>query len=115
MPQMQTGQPDYWAVALIAALLTNAILTLIAGTRLWSHIFWRPGHEGVFSEHPNISLTGLTRRQVLLGLSPVVALAGLIAVAGVWPGPMLQASLDAANGLIDPQAYVDAVGLEARP
>ncbi|MHB1111023.1 MAG: proton-conducting transporter transmembrane domain-containing protein, partial [Devosia sp.] len=41
-----TGTPDYWSLGLALCLLLNALLTLIAGTRLWAHIFWRAGHEG---------------------------------------------------------------------
>jgi multicomponent Na+:H+ antiporter subunit D len=32
-----------WALALWLAVLVNALLSLVAGARLWSHIFWRAG------------------------------------------------------------------------
>ena len=52
MGVMAGGDIDYRAAALSFALLLNALLTLIAGTRLWAHIFWRAGPEGALSKPP---------------------------------------------------------------
>ncbi len=53
------GGADGWALALWLAVLVNALLTLIAGTRLWSHIFWRAGQEGPTAEAANAGLRPL--------------------------------------------------------
>jgi multicomponent Na+:H+ antiporter subunit D len=109
------GTLDWWAIAVIVALLLNAFLTLIAGTRLWAHIFWRQGHEGERSEEPNASLRRLGRAETWLGLVPAAALVALIVAAGLWPDLLLRSGTEAAQGLLDPQRYIAAVGLEQAP
>jgi len=109
------GTLDWWAIAVIVALLLNAFLTLIAGTRLWAHIFWRHGHEGERSEEPNASLRPLGRAETWLGLVPAAALVALIVAAGLWPDLLLRSGTEAAQGLLDPQRYIAAVGLEQAP
>ncbi|HEV7718066.1 MAG TPA: proton-conducting transporter membrane subunit [Arsenicitalea sp.] len=109
------GIVDYGALALVVALLLNAILTLIAGTRLWAHIFWRAGREGVFSEQPNDRLRPLTPRENGYGMVAASVLVAIIVVAGLWPNILFEAAHVAASDLINPQRYVAAVGLGGAP
>jgi multicomponent Na+:H+ antiporter subunit D len=81
----------------IFALLGNALLTLIAGSRLWSHIFWRGG--GAAAKVP-VAMSAAT-----------VLLAGTIVMLGLWPGLAIKAAMVAAEGLLDPSRYILAVGL----
>jgi multicomponent Na+:H+ antiporter subunit D len=79
------------------ALLLNALLTLIAGTRLWSHIFWRG-----------------TAEKAKLPFAPVAAtwvLTAVIVVLGLAPSPLIDAAQVAAKDLLDPIRYIAAVGL----
>lgn len=105
-----TGWTSGWELALWLSVLANALLTLIAGSRLWAHIFWRGGHEGA-SEAPNPDLRPLRRREVWLGLAPATALTVVVVVLGLWPEPLLGFGREAAAGLLDPANYVAATGL----
>ncbi|AKR54707.1 Na(+) H(+) antiporter subunit D [Devosia sp. H5989] len=109
------GQIDWWAVAILAALLVNAFLTLIAGTRIWAHVFWRQGHEGERSEEPNADLRAPGRIETWLGLVPAGLLVAAIVAMGLWPDLLVHSGTEAARGLLDPQSYIAAVGLEPTP
>ena len=87
---------------MVAGLLANAVLTLIAGTRLWAHIFWRsaptrPPVVAVSSTQISLFATGL--------------LVAAILAAGLWPNALFEAVRIAAADMIDPARYVAAVGL----
>lgn len=103
---------NFW---LTAAILLNAFLTVIAGSRLWSHIFWRNGREGDQSEAPNPDLKPLMRRDRWWGLVPAATLALGIVLLGLWPTPLFIAGRIAAIGVIDPTAYVEAVAPVGAP
>lgn len=103
---------DGWALALWLAVLANALLTLIAGSRLWAHIFWRPGHEGAASEAPNPDLKPLTPQVSRLGLGSASVLTLVVLLLGLWPEPLLGFGKEAAAGLLRPLNYVAATGLE---
>jgi multicomponent Na+:H+ antiporter subunit D len=100
---------------LTMALVINALLTLIAGTRLWSHIFWRVGREGAMSELPNDRLRRLTPAEIGLGYVPAALLAALTVLLGLWPEILLLAGRIIGDSLIDPAAYIASVGLAVRP
>jgi multicomponent Na+:H+ antiporter subunit D len=79
------------------AVLLNALLTLIAGTRLWSHIFWR-GTAG------RATLPGApTASSFLLTL--------VIAVLGLAPSLLIWAAQVAATDVLNPERYIASVGL----
>jgi multicomponent Na+:H+ antiporter subunit D len=99
-----------WDLALWIAVLVNALLTLIAGARIWAHVFWRAGHEGA-SEAPNPDLKPLTRSEATLGLGATGALTIVVLLLGLWPEPLLGFGTEAAKGLLDPADYVAATGL----
>ena len=82
---------------LLFSVLLNALLTLIAGARLWSHIFWRPGPAAA--------------KLPPQAVGAVVLLTGTIVLFGLFPNLLLTAGIAAARGLMDPYAYVTAVGL----
>ena len=81
----------------VFAILLNALLTLIAGARLWARIFWREGE--VQGRVPPASLGAAT------------LLTGTIVILGLWPGPYLRAADIAATDLASGARYVSAVGL----
>lgn len=102
---------DSWGLALWVAVLANALLTLIAVSRLWAHIFWRAGHEGAATEAPNPDLKPLSRQVRWLGLGSASVLTLLVLVLGLWPEPLLGFGKQAAAGLLHPANYVVATGL----
>jgi multicomponent Na+:H+ antiporter subunit D len=92
-----------WLVA--AALVLNAVLTLIAGSRLWAHMFWRsapaaPVVAASTSDAGNWLRVGATG-----------ALVALVVAAGLWPNGMFEAARLGAPDLLDPARYVAAIGL----
>ena len=99
-----------WIV--VAAILLNAILTIIAASRLWAHVFWRSGHEGEGSERPNPDIRPLDRTESRLGLGALAVLMVLIVVVGLFPDALIAAGQIAAADLLDPQHYVEAVFAE---
>jgi multicomponent Na+:H+ antiporter subunit D len=106
--QGSIAESNWW---IAGALLANAFLTLIAGSRLWSHVFWRNGQGGAEEDVANPGLRPLTARQVRLAVAPTVILASAILVAGCYPQPLLDAAHAAAIDLLDPARYIEAVGL----
>ncbi len=102
---------DWWALALWIAVLANALLTLVAGSRLWAHIFWRAGQEGAATEAPNPDLKPLDRRSVWLGVAPAGLLTFVVLVLGLWPEPLLAFGKAAAAALMQPADYIAATGL----
>ena len=109
------GQLDWWGLALAASLLLNAFLTVVAGTRLWAHMFWREGHEGEQSEVPNPALRLLTRRENWLGLAPTAFLTAVVVLVALAPNPLLDAGRAAAMDLLQPQGYIEATRLGGAP
>ncbi len=105
------GGMDWLSLVIVGALLLNAVLTLIAGTRLWAHIFWREGQEGQLSEHRSAPLKVLSARERWFGFGAVGVLVALIVLAGLWPNALFQAALSGAGDIIDPAGYSAAVGL----
>jgi multicomponent Na+:H+ antiporter subunit D len=106
-----SGQLEWMPLVLALALLLNALLTLFAGIRLWSHIFWRAGHEGPASEMPNPTLRRLGARDAWLGLGATAVLTAIVFLAGVLPGTILELARSAAVDLLDPAPYIAATGL----
>ncbi len=102
---------DWVALALAGALLVNALLTLIAGTRLWGHVFWRAGPEGPESEVPNTRLRTLDRRERGFGLGAVAIVTFAVLLLGFLPDPLLGLSRAAALDLLGPAGYIEATGL----
>ncbi|MBN9317353.1 MAG: Na+/H+ antiporter subunit D [Devosia sp.] len=101
-----------WALAAWIAVLANALLTLIAGSRLWAHIFWRPGHEDATTEAPNADLKRLDRAGLWLGLGSTGVLTAAVLLLGLWPEPLLGFGKAAAAALLHPADYIAATGLE---
>lgn len=102
---------DWLSLAVVLALLVNAVLTLIAGTRLWAHIFWREGHEGALSEHRREPLQALSMRERWFSLGAVTGLVLAIFVGGLWPEWLFRAALVGASSILDPASYIAVVGL----
>ena len=87
---------------LVVALLINAVLTLVAGSRLWAHIFWRADFT------PTAVVVELPNRVHYLATG---ALALLIVAAGLWPNPLFEAVRIGAGDMVDPARYSAAFGL----
>ncbi|MBN9346406.1 MAG: hypothetical protein J0I48_09420, partial [Devosia sp.] len=81
----------------VFTVLLNALLTLIAGSRLWSHIFWRgTAEKAALPPSPMMATWILTIVVVVLGLAPAI---------------LVEAATIAARDLLDPARYIASVGL----
>ena len=78
-------------------VLLNALLTLVAGTRLWSHIFWRGTAEKASVPFRALAATWL--------------LTAVIFLLGLAPSIVVDTARTAAQGLVAPDGYIAAVGL----
>lgn len=97
---------------LMSAVLLNSLLTSIAGSRLWAHIFWRPGRDGANSEVPNDHLRELNSTEKRMALSAVCVLVGFIVILGLMPNLLFNAANFAAMDLLNPQSYINSTGIE---
>ena len=104
---MQAGLGEAgWSGGLITvALVLNAVLTLIAGSRLWAHIFWRSPPEG------GVAVSTPSRQGHWFRFGATGMLVALVVAAGLWPNGLFEALRLAAPDLLDPARYVAAIGL----
>ncbi|TPE52179.1 proton-conducting transporter transmembrane domain-containing protein [Amaricoccus solimangrovi] len=96
----------YWCAALI---LGSGLMTLLAMARIFAEMFWKSHPEG------DVAAGG---RLPAAAWAPLVALSLLIAGAGIFAAPGVEASEAIARNLLAPDAYLAAVlgpGAEVRP
>ncbi len=94
-----------WVVAGVA--LVVGLLTVYSMTKIWLEAFWKPHPAGTAVEP-------MTRREQVFLLGPIIGLAAITVVIGLFAEPFYAVSVEAAGQLVDPSAYVAAV-LGARP
>ena len=94
------GEGDWVGGLLATALLVNAVLTLIAGSRLWAHIFWR-----------DAPAPAAQQRQGGVTLVATCLIVGLIVAIGLWPNPLLEAMNRGAADMLESSRYSAAFGL----
>lgn len=83
----------------IVALLVS-LLTLFSMTKLWTEAFWKPEAAN------DMPLAPVVWRALV---APIAGLALLTVAVGLAAEPVMQISLRAADELLDPSAYVQAV------
>jgi multicomponent Na+:H+ antiporter subunit D len=85
----------------IGIALIFAIFTLFYMFRGWMLIFWgeRDPQHGEYSHHKLSPLI----------VAPILILAAIVLIVGLYPQPVVEFSQTIANQIIDPQPYIDAV------
>jgi multicomponent Na+:H+ antiporter subunit D len=106
---------DIGAWWLAAAILVSALLVTIALARVFLLAYWRPAvvpdpsaeasAPGVAGLDGGASAAADDWRTAL----PILALAAILLMAGLFPEPLLRISQAAAEGLADPRAYIGSV------
>ncbi|MDX1612973.1 MAG: Na+/H+ antiporter subunit D [Candidatus Promineifilaceae bacterium] len=96
---IQAGLAGRHIFVVVAALLTG-LLTLYSMGIIWSEAFWKPGQ-------PTANALGSKLDLRLLG--PVVGLVLLIVLIGLLGGPVFDLSQAAADQLLNPTGYIEAV------
>lgn len=94
-------------VAFVALLV--GLLTIFSMTKIWAEAFWTPHPDG---RQPALSDLPPAARWQMLG--PIVGLAVMTVVIGLFPSAFLDFATRGAEQLLDPAAYVAAVLGEAR-
>jgi multicomponent Na+:H+ antiporter subunit D len=89
--------------AIVATALGVGLLTLFSMTKIWAEAFWKDPPEPTGATSP-----GRSARSWAL-LAPAVALAALTVAIGLAAGPVLTLSMRAAEQLLDPAGYIQAV------
>ncbi|MFB6284864.1 MAG: complex I subunit 5 family protein [Halobacteria archaeon] len=87
------------SVAVLAFALAGAVLTLLYVSRLWMEVFWGETGEATETLGSPDKFT----------LAPVLVLAGLVLLTGVFFEPILDFAIDAGGSAVDTSGYVDAV------
>lgn len=94
--------------AIVATALAVGLLTLFSMTKIWSKAFWGGGPEdsGAQNLPEEIRFTLAARWSLFL---PMSSLALLTLAIGLWAQPVFEFSLQAAEQLLDPSIYIQAV------
>ena len=100
---IETGL-DLGATLAVAVIIVYSLLTFIPVIRIWSHAFWSPGTAGSI----DLDLGSWRTEQRLLTL-PAAGLTVAILAIGLMPEPLLRIVEGAATGIIQPEAYIQAV------
>ena len=90
---------------LVAAIVLAAFMTLFSAIRVWSGGIWRDAPP------PDFEPTEMAEREkdARWMLVPTAALSGMLLAYAVAAGPMFEYAEAAADQLLDPQVYVQAV------
>jgi multicomponent Na+:H+ antiporter subunit D len=93
---------------LVGVSLAVGLLTLFSMTKIWAEAFWKPLPEG------NADDTALPRSSWVILASPIVLLTMIAVVMGLAAGPAITLTMQAAEQLLNPTLYINAV-LEGTP
>ena len=93
---------EMWFVAGVS--LAVGLLTIFSMTKIWGAAFWPAHPDGI---KPRLSDLPVGDRVALM--LPIVALAALTCIIGLFPEPFVQFAERAAGQLLDPTEYVSTV------
>jgi len=93
---------DQLLLALVA--LAVGLLTLVSMTKIWQEAFWKPNPSA-----PETEKRKAFQKPGLAIWAPIAALALLTLLIGFASGPVFALAMRAAEQLLDPQAYIQAV------
>ncbi len=84
------------------------LLTLFSMVKIWSYAFWMPMEEENKSEQfGKMKLMGAGGLNLLV--TPVIALAAIIIIVGLFAEPFLSFCMLAAEQLLNPELYIESV------
>ena len=97
---------DAGHVVLAAVALVVGLLTLYSMLKIWNEAFWKKPPAGSEGLRQQWLASPASRAAMLL---PIAALAGITLTIGVAAEPFVEFSIRAANQLLEPHAYLEAV------
>ena len=94
------------AYLIAATALVVGLLTIYSMMKIWNEAFWKPHPR---EEAGDAALATLPRRELVLLVAPIVGLALLTVIIGLYAQPFFELALRSAEQLLAPDAYVRAV------
>jgi len=95
---LQTGA---WLI--VATALLVSLLTLYSMTKIWANAFWKPADPVRPDRHE------MAPARWRAFLAPMMVLAVITVAIGIFAGPVFDLSQAAADQLMNPSGYIDAV------
>lgn len=92
---------EQWEI--VAVALGVSLLTLYSMVKIWMYVFWRP------APHPLPDQNPLPAGKRLIFLSPMIALTIMTVGIGLYAGPIFAYAQAAAEQLMNPNGYIEAV------
>ncbi len=104
---------DAGSYGIVIVALGVSLLTLFSMTKIWSEVFWKtsPASE----PHDAFEIPRLMRRERYCLYLPIIFLAAITVGIGLLAAPVMEISLDAAEQLLAPDLYINAVLGETAP
>jgi multicomponent Na+:H+ antiporter subunit D len=87
--------------AIIAVSLAVSLLTLFSMTKIWIEVFWKP--------LPRSNQPMPEKKNSWALLAPVLILASLVVLFGIFAGPIFHVAEQASGQLLNPQLYIQSV------
>jgi multicomponent Na+:H+ antiporter subunit D len=94
---------EAWVLVVVAAVVS--LLTIYSMTKIWSEAFWKEAPEGASAE----AVADPARGGLASMLVPIAVLAAVTVVMGLMAGPVFTFAERAAEQVIAPAAYIEAV------
>jgi multicomponent Na+:H+ antiporter subunit D len=101
MIKASIASEGYYVTAII---IITAILAIIPIIRVWNEVFWKPQPKEASIR--NKSLTMLQKEQMFI---PMILLVMISLFIGVFPDAIIEITSKAAENLLNPSLYVNAV------
>jgi multicomponent Na+:H+ antiporter subunit D len=98
---------DAGAWMVLAAALAAGLLTLLSMVKIWNEAFWK--------DNPRLEPESGGGRPSTAMVVPIVLLALLTVAIGLWPQALIEIADRAAAELLDPDAYLAALGIVGPP
>ena len=93
------------AYVIVGVSLVVSLLTLFSMVKIWNGVFWGTAEQPMV---PAVAPGTIVRAPRVMTAATVFLVGVTVAIA-VLAGPIYELSVRAAEGLIDPTAYIDAV------
>jgi len=98
---------------IVITALAVSLLTMFSMTKIWSEAFWKEAPNS--SERDEPPTNALSRREGLFLYAPTIVLATITVGIGLLAGVVMDLSMAAAEQLLNPDLYIDAVLFKEQP
>lgn len=99
---------DAEAYLIVAVSLIVSVLTLFSMTKIWAEAFWKDSPKQS-DEDIQRNRDAIEPGRMVLLITPILFLAALTVILGIWAEPIIDVSRQAAEQLMNPDGYITAV------